>query len=175
MRVAHTPEAVASVISADTSRLIAIDGFQASGKTTFAKTLAEQLNLPVISADDYLVKNQGAFFEYLQLQEISAALRVHERCVFEGVCCLKILQAVGVSAGVLVYVKRMAIWGWADEDELESFVSAPSGTEDSSPLIAEVHDPLQITLHNLWKEVAQYHRQYRPHEVADFVYKRSAA
>lgn len=162
-------------ISLDATGVIAIDGFQASGKTTLARALAEQLNLPLISADDYLLKNQGAFFEYLQLEKVSAALRIHERCIFEGVCCLKILQAVDADANLLVYVKRMAIWGWADESELESFASVSSATTDSSPLIAEMHDPVQINIHNLWKEVAMYHGQYRPHEVANFVYERGAA
>jgi hypothetical protein len=175
MSPCHTPEAVASAISLDTTRVIAIDGFQASGKTTLAGALSDQLKLPVISADDYVTKNQGAFFEYLKLEELAAALRLHERCIFEGVCCLQILQAVGVHANVLVYVKRMAIWGWADEDELESFVSTPRGPSDATPLNTEIRDPLQVTLRNLWEEVAQYHRQYRPHEVANLMYERNAA
>jgi hypothetical protein len=175
MRIAHTLEEVALEISLDATCVIAIDGFQASGKTTLAQALAEQLNLPLVSADDYLFKNQGAFFEYLQMEKVSAALRMHERCIFEGVCCLKILQTVDVNANLLVYVKRMAIWGWADESELESVASVSSATIDSSPLIADTHDPVQINIHNLWKEVALYHKQYRPHEVANIVYERDAA
>ena len=162
-------------ISLDNTSVIAIDGFQASGKTTLASTLAEKLNMPLISADDYLLKNQGAFFEYLQLEKVSAALRRHERCIFEGVCCLKILQAVDTDANLLIYVKRMAIWGWADESELESFGSVSNSTTESSPLITEMQDPLQINIHNLWKEVVLYHSQYRPHEVANLVYERGAA
>ncbi len=47
---------------------------------------------------------------------------------------------------VLVYVQRMAVWGWADADELEG--------PDGSPLV---------------REVRAYHKQYRPHERADIV------
>ena len=175
MRVCHTPEEVASAASVHAIRVIAIDGFQASGKTTLARTLSKQLGIPAVSADDYLVKNQGAFFKYLKFEELSAALRAHERYIFEGVCCLQILQTIGVAASAVVYVKRMAVWGWADEDELESFVGAPSGEPGSNSSAVEARDPLQITLQNLWEEVAEYHRQYRPHEVANLVFERSAA
>ena len=175
VHLCHTPEAVASAISFDTTRVIAIDGFQGSGKTTLARALSEQWNIPVVSADNYLIRNQGAFFNSLRIEWLSAALGAHERYIFEGVCCLQVLQAIGVNANVLVYVKRMAAWGWADEDELASFASAPSSTAEETPPLAEIRDPLQITLRDLWEEVAQYHWQYRPHEVADLSYERSAA
>lgn len=175
MHPCRTAEAIASAIAFDTTRVIAIDGFQASGKTTLARALSEQWNIPVISADNYLIKNRGEFFKYLRLEELSAELRAHERYIFEGVCCLQILQAIGVTANVLVYVKRMAAWGWADEDELASFASSPSSTAEETPPMAEMRDPLQTTLRDLWEEVALYHWQYRPHEVADLSYERSAA
>jgi hypothetical protein len=174
MLVCRTPEAVASAISVNATRVIAIDGFHASGKTRLARALSEKLNIPAISADDYLTKYQGAFFDYLKLDEISAALQSHERCIFEGVCCLQVLQEVGVRASTLVYVKRMAIWGWADEDELDSFISTSSGNRGAISSTAEMRGPLQIGLRNLWEEVAQYHHQYRSHEIADLVYQRSA-
>lgn len=168
MHVSRTLDDIISLLPKDAPRLIAIDGFQAAGKTTLAKQLANHLCLTVVSADDYLNRNQGSFFRHLDLKKLSAVLCQQERCIFDGVCCLQVLQAIGVRANVLVYVKRMAIWGWADQEELETFV------EGSSPFGSQEPDPLQITLHNLWSEVAKYHHQYRPHLVANIIHERAA-
>jgi hypothetical protein len=169
VKLCKTIEDVASAISLKATGLIAIDGFQASGKTTLAKALSQRCGFPVVSADDYLNRNMGSFFAHLRLEELSAALQQHKSCIFEGICCLKILEALGFPAGVLVYVKRMAIWGWADEDEL------PPEGQASSDLQSEAPDPVQVALQSLWAEVAQYHRHYRPHQAAGVVYERCDA
>ncbi len=174
MHLCFTPEDVASAISGDSHRLIAIDGFQGSGKTTLARTLGKLLNMPVVSADDYLNRNQGAFFGHLRIEELASALMNRGPCIFEGVCTLQILEAVGDQPNVLIYVKRMAIWGWADEDELGNVLATPNGSPPRALEAAEQLDPLQIALQGLWGEVAQYHRRYRPHEFAHVLYERSA-
>ena len=79
------------------------------------------------------------------------------------------IRALGRKADCLVYVKRMAIWGWADEDELESYAADGLGK-----LPAPV-DPLAKSLCDLWDEVACYHTQFQPHLVANILYERSEA
>ena len=80
MSASHSAEeVVVSAISPKSMQVIAIDGFQASGKTTLARSLATHWNLQVISADDYLNRNQGGFFAHLKLEELSDALPVYYR------------------------------------------------------------------------------------------------
>ena len=63
---------------------------------------------------------------------------------------------------VLIYVKRMAKWGWADEDEMNGNkleeLAALNSMNSSAPALR--------------LEVRQYHREFRPHEVADIVFER---
>jgi hypothetical protein len=114
MSASHSAEEVVSAISPKSMQVSAIDGFQASGKTTLARSLATHWNLQVISADDYLNRNQGGFFAHLKLEELSDALQKTTPCIFEGLCALQILEAVKVSPDLMIYVKRMTIQGWAD-------------------------------------------------------------
>ena len=164
-----TPEQVVTAVGTLGARVIAVDGFQGSGKTTLARALGADLGLRVFCADHYLHRNQGAFFAHLNLRTLGADLAALDGFVLEGVCCLKVLQAVRRSADCLVYVKRMAIWGWADEDELQAYMSESA----SSP--TEPQDPLAASLNKLWREVAHYHEEFQPHKTAHLVYERRAA
>ena len=175
MRVFRTSLEIASAVSTDSDRVIAVDGFQASGKTTLGRALAGHLGIRLVSADDYLNRNKGAFFDHLRLGELAGALTSPEPCIFEGVCALQILDAVGVIADKLVYVKRMAVWGWADSDELEPDLDLSGSPLHTLSVTKGPADPIQVALSKLWAEVAGYHKRYRPHEVADIVYERSDA
>ncbi len=156
---------VVSALGREHTGVIAVDGFQGSGKTTLALELAKSIARRVVSADEFLHRNRGSFFEHLDLAKLSAAVGEGKDCILEGVCCLQMLQALKLSSATLVYVKRMAVWGWADEDELIQF--------DANGLPKEVPtDPLALALRGLWGEVAQYHVSFRPHEVACIVYER---
>jgi hypothetical protein len=169
MQTCGSTEQVASALLSHRAGLIAVDGFQGSGKSTLAKTLGHALGLKVIHADDYLIRNRGAFFKYLVTDRIATDVAATGPCIIEGLCCLKILQAIGQDANCLVYVKRMAIWGWADEDELESYA-----TKGLKVLHGQV-DPLAQSLHDLWDEVAGYHMQFQPHIATNIIYERGEA
>ncbi|WP_367155643.1 hypothetical protein [Methylomonas sp. HYX-M1] len=151
------------------ARLVAVDGFQASGKTTIARALGVGLGRRVISADDYLHRHQGSFFVNLDIERLAADVQALDSCVLEGVCCLQVLEAIGETSDCLVYVKRMAKWGWAEEDELEKY--AVQGVAH----LSKPTEPLAISLRTLWDEVARYHIQFQPHVVATITYERSEA
>ncbi len=168
MHHCSSTDEVIAALDASPRGLIAIDGFQASGKSTLARSVGAALGLEVICLDDFLVRNQGSFYEHLDLAKLSNAIMNQPNCVLEGVCCLKVVEALSLRQTVLVYVKRMVMWGWADEDELGRHESSSSSAEATT-------DPLAVALRNLWDEVAQYHAHFRPHEIANIVYKRSAA
>lgn len=168
MQACITLQQVVKALSVLDSGLVAIDGFQGSGKSTLAKAIGQALKLKVFNADDYLARNQGSFFNHLDLDRLATDVTAAGPCIVEGLCCLQILHAIGRSADSLVYVKRMAIWGWADEDELESY--AANGL---APLPEPV-EPLAKSLQSLWDEAARYHTHFQPHLVANVVFERSA-
>jgi Ni2+-binding GTPase involved in maturation of urease and hydrogenase len=87
MSASHSTEEIVSAISPRSMQVIAIDGFQASGKTTLARSLATHWNLQVISADDYLNRNQGGFFAHLKLEELSDALQKTTPCHPRRIVC----------------------------------------------------------------------------------------
>ena len=169
MQICTSPEKVASALSMRAAGLVAIDGFQGSGKSTLAQAIGPALNLKVFKADDYLARNQGSFFDHLDLDRLVADVTAAGPCIVEGICCLKVLHALGRSADSLIYVKRMAKWGWADEGELESYT-----TNGLTPLQEPV-EPLAKSPQNLWDEVRRYHTQFQPHVLANIVYERNAA
>ena len=170
MKLCSTPQQVVAAI-AQPARIIAVDGIQLSGKTRLARELGSELGLKVIKADDYLNKNQGSFFSQLNLTALAKDLGNSGPCIFEGICCLQVLGALGESADHLIYVKRMYASGWADEARLDAFEKhGPPLLDDS-----ESPDPLAVHLRNLWIEVASYHLRYQPHKTASLTYARSAA
>ena len=164
-----TPEQVASAVAEQRARVVAVDGFQASGKTTLARALGAALGCKVISADQYLHRNRDAFFPHLDLKRLAEDVETAGTCILEGVCCLQVLRAIGGTPNCLVYVKRMAASRWVDEDALETY------TTQGLPPLTEPIDPLAKSLRALWEEVARYHTQFSPHVVAQVVYERGAA
>lgn len=152
--------------------ILVVDGFQASGKSTLARTIGLHLERKVVSADAYLNKNQGAFFPNLRLPDLAADFFPPENCILEGVSCLRILDALEIGVDTIVYVKRMTISGWADEAALESFSKHDLATRGAD---SKTVDPSARALRELWVEVAAYHVAYRPHERAHIAYERRPA
>jgi hypothetical protein len=162
-----TPAEVLDALASVPNGLIAVDGFQGSGKTTLAGELGKLIGREVLSADDFLHRDQGSFYAHLDLAKLSDTLDERHPCIFEGICCLQVLRGINRRPASLVYVKRMAVWGWADEDELTRC--------NCEGLLMEVATVTTGLPSNLWDEVAAYHARFRPHECADIVYERSAA
>jgi hypothetical protein len=132
--------------------LIAVDGWMASGKTYLARDLAVRLGLPCCDLDAFLQAEREVFFPALRLDDLRAEITKHQRVIVAGVCVLQVLEALDRPVDVLVYVQRMAVWGWADADDVEG---APDA--DSRSLACEVR---------------AYHGSHRPHERADIVLER---
>lgn len=168
--VTSTIDDLSACIGNGKLNLIAIDGFHASGKTTLAKQLSDRYELPIVSADNYLNRNQGSYFNQLRLLEIASSISQSPQCIFEGICALQILDAINIKPDLLIYVKRMALWGWADEDHLERPDSRATQqqTVDLVPL-----ESLQIAIGGLREEVVTYHLNYQPHLVANYVFERT--
>jgi hypothetical protein len=146
--------AVADVLrtSYASARVIVIDGWMASGKSCLANALAAQFAVAHCDLDAFLQSEREVFYSALRLDHLRSEIAKHQRIIVSGVCVLQVMEALHQVVDVLVYVQRMAVWGWADADEVEG-----AADTDLRPLACEVR---------------AYHRRYRPHERADIVVER---
>lgn len=163
--IAQSFSSVAQVIRnwAPTPRLIAIDGVPGSGKSTLRAHLVDFFSAHSVELDDFLVRDRGEFVGALRMGDLSAALSEQPGLVIvSGACMLQVLERLQSAPDVLVYVKRMARWGWADEDEVESdqleMLSNSFGLNDSD-----------LSLNH---EVRLYHQKFRPQDKASIVFER---
>jgi hypothetical protein len=155
-----------TALRTDSLRIVAIDGLPGSGKSTLGEQVAAALGAQQVDFVDFLVKDQGEFVGALRTDELAVALTSPPGLVIaSGVCMLQVLDRLDFKADVLVYVKRMAIWGWADEDEVVG-----DQLEELARLNGMSPDDLPLHL-----EVREYHREFVPHERADVVLERLEA
>ena len=116
-----------------------------------------------VELDDYLIKGQGHFFPALRQENLASALAsTPPLLLVSGVCMLRVLEHFNVRPGVLIYIKRMARWGWADEDEVQgNFIEQLKRTVGGS----DGDWQMQV-------EVRDYHRTYRPQDRATIILER---
>lgn len=144
-------------------RLVAIDGVPGAGKSTLRRNLAGPLSASELELDDFLIRNQKEFVAALRTDDLASALASSRGLVIvSGACVLKVLASLQLKPDVFIYVKRMAIWGWADEEEVNG-----SQIEGSAAITKASSDAAALDL-----EVRRYHGEFRPHEVADVVFER---
>jgi len=67
-----------------------------------------------------------------------------------------VLERAGTQIDAHIYMKRMAIWGWADEDELNDVPFEVPGSG------GEV----------IRREMRAYHERWRPHLQVDYEFHR---
>ena len=152
----------------DGLKLIGIDGFQASGKTTLSKALKTALgeNIAIIDVDDFIIKQEklptNQRKSYLDVidkeklkERISYCMDNDLRILINGVCLLDILIFLNIRAEKIIYLKRCVRYGdhifWKDEPSLASD---------------------QNNLTYLDKELLDYHQRTKAHESADYIYRR---
>lgn len=87
--------------------LFAIDGYPAAGKSTLAKEIAGLLHIPLIHLDDFLVRGEGGFIEFIKYSELSAALNARP-VIVEGVCLLAVAKRLGMAPDVHIYVEDLS-------------------------------------------------------------------
>lgn len=147
-------------------RLMAIDGAPGSGKSTLSVQLVQALDAHKVELDDFLIPDQGEFFGALRMHDLAAALTSPPgRIVVSDACIRKVLWHLHLKPDVLVYVKRIAIWRWADQDEIEG---------DQIKQISAVNGP-NAEIPKLHFEVREYHQEFQPQIIADIVFERIEA
>lgn len=134
--------------------IIGIDGWTGAGKSTLASALAEQLNASTYDLDTALNRDRECYVAALKIDEIASALTRHAGLLLvSGICLRQVLEMAGHGADAHIYIKRMATWGWADEDELSGTLAGISGSVGGD---------------NTRGEMRAYHTTYQPHLNADF-------
>ena len=126
-----------------------------AGKSALGRQLADAYDVgPHIDLDRFLIEKQGKFFSALRLDDIKAEIAAAPRpAIVVGICMLHVLNAIGLQPDVLIYVKRMRQWGWADRDVVEG-----ESLPDDAPATE--------------REVQAYHLAYHPEQQATFVLER---
>lgn len=138
--------------------IIGIDGWTGVGKTTLGKALASATGGSAFDLDDALVGDQKHFVQALRLDLIRAALTPPSSLTFvSGICLRQVMALVEFDADAYIYVKRMAMWGWADEDDLVG-----SGLPEIRGASGEVTR----------RELRPYHERWQPHSRADYEFQR---
>ncbi len=140
------------------SGIVGIDGWTGVGKTTLAMDLARELGAAFFDLDCALIHDQGEYVLALRMSEISIALaKRHRPLMLSGVCLFEVLAQLGTRPDASVYVKRMAKWGWADEDEVTGLVFEVPGAGGNA----------------IRHEMRLYHQKWQPHLDADFEFQRA--
>lgn len=152
---------------------IGVDGTDGVGKTTMAEALACTLGIYHLNLDDYLVKQQGGFLDYLKYDDIQNKTSELKSFVIDGVCLLSVLEEIKTPIDCLVYVKRMCHGIWADEDECEvtGDVEDYIKKEKETVHLIERSDTTPDTL-GLAEEIIRYHGKYKPHLKSEVYYTR---
>jgi uridine kinase len=86
-------------------KLIAIDGRDGSGKTTLARFLAWYFNVALVETDLFLQEGAGLIYQTDQIERlVSQRLAKPRPVIVEGITVLSILQSIGRTPDLLVYV-----------------------------------------------------------------------
>jgi len=141
------------------ARFVAIDGWLGCGKTRAASELAPLLGASAVDLDCFLNRDAG-FMHGLRFEQLAAAVEASPRpIVLSGVCIWDVLDRLGLSADIVVYVKRMGGHLWRDEGEI-------LGGD------LEVYELGGCPAEPLYYEVRDYHLAREPHENAHFLFLR---
>lgn len=107
--------------------IVGVDGRDDEGKSTLARFLAWQLEMPCIETDTFLEVHSGSYNVRLEDLRRVVRTRMDLDCpvIVEGVFLLRTLQQIGEKAEVLVYVEKRPPNVTSDlETELRSYRSS---------------------------------------------------
>lgn len=153
--------------------LIGFDGINGVGKTHLARKLADGFSVTRLKIDDFLIGNGEPYvsqIRYDALQEKTA--KSSRPIVIDGVCLLEVAERCHFKLAAHIYVRLIGGKGsCADErfrieqgdvEQLASFRRSALRAMNKGSCNKAGRLPIQI---------AQYHRDYKPKSVADFVFE----
>ncbi len=185
---ASSPEEIARLLRTSyapaVTGTVAIDGTDGVGKTALAMAVQRVIGGTVISLDDFVEENRGGYIPYLRAAELRSALDKADRpCIVEGVCVLAALDRISHIPDVLIYVERLASYGyWHDEETCDPTEPVEELIERLAKQVAmlarfdpEVSDDVSLgdetpALTPLREEIIRYHDLYRPSHRAEIIF-----
>jgi cytidylate kinase len=180
-------ESLASIIP-NSAKIITLDGLDGAGKSSLANAVGTMLAVPIINLDDYLIRDQGFYFEALKIDEIKLLISQNKKIIIEGCLLDRVISTIGVSSNFRIYVVRTVRMRSQPEYEFVEDRDILFETEDADQLIASKEEATRrlqqltpelgwseelYTLPELQKELIHYHRVSRPHLSADIIVKLS--
>ena len=169
--------------------IVSIDGFDGVGKTTLADELSKAFCLPLVSPDNYLMKEKGYFFKALKFDvisnEIEEYFRLAKGVIVEGCLVELALEQIRRRSDFRIYVMRISRMRSAPEVEFPEEYEVLYGESSTKEMIAKLEEmarngaamPEEFggggsgELPGLQRELVAYHRDRRPHDHADVIVK----
>lgn len=159
-------------------KVIGIDGEDGQGKTTYiAPKISTSINGVVIHCDDYLIKKSGGY--NIKLDKLSLAIQKYtnkkQPLIVEGVMLLKVLSRINIKPNYHIYAADILISKWEEYGEYygRSLEEIIRYDEELMEKIEKVVNPSRATkpkISGFRKEMYEYAYNYRPFELANFVY-----
>jgi len=172
---------IRETIAAADSTCIAIDGIDGAGKTFLARQLNSALGGSALSLDSFLKPNKGTFLPSLRLSDIRREVMLGSTpLIVEGICVLDVLERIDLKPTLHIYVKRMRMGRWEDEDECDPTIHVEAllyRMREEARLISRhlrENAPTDTTpaLSGVREEIVRYHAKFLPARRADFIFQR---
>jgi hypothetical protein len=158
-----TAEEIAVEYRQSGRRILAVDGFMGSGKSSLAELLAAQLGCGALSLDDCLPEQQSnpSYVGQLDHPRIASAIegfRADGEGIIEGICLRIVLQQHHVASEDVFYVYAASVAVQAEHVLWHE---------------ASIVDREKMPPQRLHREIVIYHREWRPHASAHVTVIRS--
>jgi hypothetical protein len=176
--------AVLDLVRVRRPSVVAIDGCDGSGKSTLARYLATQLERPLFELDTYLDKNLGLYVSAIKFDDLKRDIGKFSDMIIEGVCLMEVLRRLDITPDLTIYVKRMHLGVWAEEDdytlEPDEIDIKLANVKESIRMMEDIGKPpgapeprlSEIEL-GLEEELIRYHAKYRPQNSSDIIFQRN--
>ena len=151
--------------------IVALDGAPQAGKSWLMSELARRLRCDAIDLDDHLDEDHRVFVDALRLTELDrrldAALAASRLVLVAGVCMREVLDKLGRSPALSIYVQRNTPMGIAGDLDM---IDAEDGEQSNA---TKELDALFLDCGVLDREVRHYHERYKPRRNADIIFIRT--
>lgn len=140
------------------TRFATVDGFCGAGKSTLATDLAEQLNWPLISFDDFLPDdsmNVQSYVARLDWDRLARTIRGQANAVLEGAFMREVVQGTVVRAEMTTVYVALCSHPMPERVIWHDGMRIEDGDGPAADWLTELE--------------TDYHRRWRPHEDADAI------
>ena len=167
--VAASKKSLYSAIALDQPTRLGIDGLDGLGKSHLARDLADAFGFKDVELDSFVMKNRGGYVDFIDYDKLRLSVPP-QSFVIEGVCLRQIAKIAGIELDYHIYIQRMHLGAWADEEYL--------GLDQDPDIYIKSELELMAKLNNLDEpeadlglegEIIHYHHKFQPQKAADFV------